>query len=263
MGLKRNIACQLSRGDIIAHFDDDDLYGPGYLTYMVGQLLKVLQDEKVHGANRAVHDRLRPAAITLAQWHLLDLSDLTFGFMDVRTDPLVPVSQRRGWLYGWGFSYVYSRSAWETALIPDVEWSEDISFYEDLLRLKVPVFPVPLPNRFTGICVHSHFPKVNTSGGEFAGPLRCGEPVSKPPSGLQDLIPIVRELAERISTREQRPNDIAGVDPEICIGLSEKQEFMQGRGQAWLRYQRHVQEKENSEVRKKPSVIPFRVWTGS
>ena len=39
-----------------------------------------------------------------------------------------------GWLFGWGFSYMFTRSCWELTPVPDVEWSEDISFYEDLKR---------------------------------------------------------------------------------------------------------------------------------
>lgn len=32
--MKRNVAIELSAGEIIAHFDDDDLYAEGYLTWM-------------------------------------------------------------------------------------------------------------------------------------------------------------------------------------------------------------------------------------
>ena len=50
-----------------------------------------------------------------------------------------------GWLFGWGFSYMFTRSCWELTPVPDVEWSEDISFYEELKRNKVPVVPVKPP----------------------------------------------------------------------------------------------------------------------
>ena len=39
VGLKRNIACHLARGEVVAFFDDDDLYAPGYLSHMLAQLL--------------------------------------------------------------------------------------------------------------------------------------------------------------------------------------------------------------------------------
>src|SRR5262245_59277896 len=39
LGLKRNHACEKARGDIIVHWDDDDWYAPGRLTYQVGELV--------------------------------------------------------------------------------------------------------------------------------------------------------------------------------------------------------------------------------
>ena len=40
LGEKRNLAADLSRGDIIAHWDDDDWYAPGYLTSLAAELLR-------------------------------------------------------------------------------------------------------------------------------------------------------------------------------------------------------------------------------
>eukprot|EP00971_Amphidinium_carterae_P188143 3734445-Amphidinium_carterae.1 len=40
LGLKRNIACCLAQGAAIAHFDDDDLYAPGYLAFMWEKLVQ-------------------------------------------------------------------------------------------------------------------------------------------------------------------------------------------------------------------------------
>jgi len=39
LGEKRNLAAELSRGDVIAHWDDDDWYGPEYLSRLVRALL--------------------------------------------------------------------------------------------------------------------------------------------------------------------------------------------------------------------------------
>src|SRR5262249_23506482 len=39
IGAKRNRACELARGSIIAHWDDDDWYAPGRLTAQVAPLL--------------------------------------------------------------------------------------------------------------------------------------------------------------------------------------------------------------------------------
>jgi hypothetical protein len=39
LGAKRNEACEAARGDIIAHWDDDDWYAPWRLSYQVGELI--------------------------------------------------------------------------------------------------------------------------------------------------------------------------------------------------------------------------------
>ncbi len=39
IGAKRNLACQRARGEIIAHWDDDDWYAPGRLYYQIGPIL--------------------------------------------------------------------------------------------------------------------------------------------------------------------------------------------------------------------------------
>jgi glycosyltransferase involved in cell wall biosynthesis len=52
LGAKRNEACRLARGEVIAHWDDDDWYAPNRLTYQVGQLLS--QGADVCGPSRVV-----------------------------------------------------------------------------------------------------------------------------------------------------------------------------------------------------------------
>ena len=39
IGTKRNLACQMAHGEIITHWDDDDYYGPGRLSYQAAPLL--------------------------------------------------------------------------------------------------------------------------------------------------------------------------------------------------------------------------------
>lgn len=38
IGRKRNLACRRARGEIIAHWDDDDWYAPGRLSYQVAPI---------------------------------------------------------------------------------------------------------------------------------------------------------------------------------------------------------------------------------
>ncbi|CAE7709015.1 hypothetical protein AK812_SmicGene37570 [Symbiodinium microadriaticum] len=256
LGLKRNVAIQLAQGEILAHFDDDDLYASGYLTWMKQRLDKTLdkarsekekkeREEKEKQPPLHKESRLIPVAITLREWHLLDLSDMTFGFMDVERDPLIPREQRHGWLYGWGFSYMFTRACWELAPVPDVEWSEDISFYEELRRLQVPVVPVPLPPGHEAVCAHSYHAKVNTSGGEFSGALRCGEPVPEPPEAFKELLPFAKVATE--SALQRRSADLAAGEKQgFRVSLSEKKEFLQCRGQAWFAYQQQSAERKGT-----------------
>ncbi|CAK9080406.1 unnamed protein product [Durusdinium trenchii] len=348
LGMKRNVAIELSAGEIIAHFDDDDLYAEGYLTWMsaprrmrmarMDRLQQVLEKSEPVTSEH-IESTWAPAAITLKAWHLLDLSDMTFGFMDVEKDPLLPKDQRYGWLYGWGFSYVFTRACWELTPVPDVEWSEDISFYEELRRLKefhgtfvaqadaefvwlaammssrlvalailgawsvslqgcsekkpepktscsiktssvalaatkpcnksipsktletpdvvvktmqdekgfvemqlqignntfktadrssfasspknltqVPVVPVR-PERV--ICAHSYHAKVNTSGGEFSGAVRCGEAIWEAPTELLDLLPLAEEAAKRVA--QHMGSELTVADKSgFRVNLSEK-----------------------------------------
>src|ERR1044071_5568655 len=40
VGAKRNLACEQARGEVIAHWDDDDWHAPRRLSYQVGELLE-------------------------------------------------------------------------------------------------------------------------------------------------------------------------------------------------------------------------------
>jgi len=160
LGLKRNVACCLARGEALAHFDDDDVYAPHYISAMIPRLLR---------ASRASGDLpacgLAPAAAKLSEWHLLDLTEMTFHHLDVVSDPSIPLADQRGWIYGWGFSYIFTRTAWELAPIPDVEFAEDLGFIEGLLLRAVPVALVRLPSPREGLVAHT-FHAGSTSGGE-------------------------------------------------------------------------------------------------
>src|SRR3712207_6562734 len=40
VGAKRNLACEAARGEVVAHWDDDDWHAPRRLSYQVGELLR-------------------------------------------------------------------------------------------------------------------------------------------------------------------------------------------------------------------------------
>lgn len=77
IGLKRNIACYVASGHVFAHFDDDDLYAPGYLAFMLARITK---------AKASWVNGVPPVVAKLSAWHLLDVEERTWGFMDAKTD---------------------------------------------------------------------------------------------------------------------------------------------------------------------------------
>lgn len=125
-GEKRNRLCERARGEIVAHLDDDDWYAPDYLTTMLG----LLGDAEL---------------VKLSSFFLYTAVHQAFGYWDT-TSPMghhytwtkagrghVVVDERNvaGLLdmhLGWGFSYVYRRSAWARNPFPDVRWNEDTPF---------------------------------------------------------------------------------------------------------------------------------------
>lgn len=54
-----------------------------------------------------------PGIVKLSEWHLFDFAGRTFRHIDPQTDPGVQDSWRKPMLYGYGFSYVYTRRAWQ------------------------------------------------------------------------------------------------------------------------------------------------------
>jgi O-antigen biosynthesis protein len=101
IGAKRNIACELARGDLIAHWDDDDWMAPGWLRSQVQVLTTASAD--VCGLDKVFF--YRPEA-------------------------------RQAWQYVWdgqarwvcGGTLCYRREFWRTAPFPDVGSGEDNAF---------------------------------------------------------------------------------------------------------------------------------------
>eukprot|EP00913_Durusdinium_trenchii_P025936 g24336.t1 len=65
LGCKRNLGIFLASGDVIVHFDDDDVYGPSYIAEMVSEL-----------------QRRHLVALTLSAWFDFDLRLQRCGFVD-------------------------------------------------------------------------------------------------------------------------------------------------------------------------------------
>ena len=102
VGAKRNLACRQARGEIIAHWDDDDWYASHRLSYQLEQLTK--SQAEVCGLRQML-------------------------FLDIAADQTwlyeYP-AKKRFWLAGG--SLMYTRQYWQRAPFPDVSVGEDARF---------------------------------------------------------------------------------------------------------------------------------------
>src|SRR5919202_1010856 len=136
VGAKRNLANEHARGEIIAHWDDDDWHAPHRLRYQVESLLR--EDAEVCGINRL----------------------LFYDIEGVRAWLYVYPLQQRLWLSG--SSLCYHRDFWMGHHFANVNTGEDAIFvwngqFERTLVLPDPTFHVGMIHR------HNVSPK-QTSG---------------------------------------------------------------------------------------------------
>eukprot|EP00927_Polykrikos_kofoidii_P059275 TRINITY_DN54479_c0_g1_i1.p1 TRINITY_DN54479_c0_g1~~TRINITY_DN54479_c0_g1_i1.p1 ORF type:complete len:513 (+),score=46.77 TRINITY_DN54479_c0_g1_i1:68-1540(+) len=111
VGTKRNWAVQVASGEVIVHFDDDDLYAPCYVAAMVSGLTPHFD------------------AATLCNWRVCDVSTGVVGLVDPRHD-----GSEEKWVLGYGFSYVYRRRSALTNPFSDAHFGEDYQFLRGLYR---------------------------------------------------------------------------------------------------------------------------------
>ena len=106
IGLKRNYACGLARGEFIAHWDDDDWYAPGRLSAQLAPLLEGKADMTGLVISRFLE---------IPSW---------------RWWTVTPALRRRLFMDGVpGGTLVYRREVWERlARYPDTSLAEDAAF---------------------------------------------------------------------------------------------------------------------------------------
>ena len=132
IGSKRNKLVEMAAGEIIAHFDDDDYYGKGYLEEMVGQL----KDADLIKLSRWL--AWRELDGTLWEWDTEHLGDFLFvvanNSLEVNSISAQNLKKQlqtkeKEWIdkntWGYGFSYVYRKSLWEVCPFEDINWGED------------------------------------------------------------------------------------------------------------------------------------------
>jgi glycosyltransferase involved in cell wall biosynthesis len=150
VGEKRNILIERARGEIIIQFDDDDYYAPNYVSSMVSALTELGAD-----------------LINLRGWFLYDVRSDFFGYWDLmqkegphyRCDregvALTMLTRENGLDFednqlGFGFSYAFKRTVWESIKFPAIDWNEDGEF-----SLKATSkFKVDGIHDTQGICLH-------------------------------------------------------------------------------------------------------------
>ncbi|CAJ1457540.1 unnamed protein product [Effrenium voratum] len=239
LGFKRNLCCHLARGAIIAHFDDDDLYAANYLSRMSATLAQ---------RKRA----MQPAAATLSEWHMMDVKDQRFGFFDPKTDNLLSHEQRESFMYGYGFSFVYTRSAWETVPFPDTEWSEDGDFMGRLQLRRIPIELVRCPQ---ALAAHTHHSD-STSGGELCGNIRLGYAVQTPEE-FKSVLPTARRVALDTRVRQGSQHPLRAEMHRVLDG---------GFGYAPSEVRWHEKEqflRNNPDVSKRSATLQYKEWQGS
>lgn len=141
IGLKRNVGTHLASGEVIASFDDDDLYAPSYLDTMVN----------------ALQDR-RALAVKLSNWYVYHIDTDTWSFCDPiawgLTKGLDESSDKvKSWAYGYGFSYVYRRQCGLDLWYGNINLGEDFNFMMQLQLRRGERSVHLVPDDF-GMCLH-------------------------------------------------------------------------------------------------------------
>jgi glycosyltransferase involved in cell wall biosynthesis len=125
---KRNWLCERSNAAIIAQFDDDDYYAPHYLANMLARLDQTKADITKLSAWFVYSAQLQ----RLGYWDTANTLGLHFTFGPEKSlqgfvNQTAPENMKNNYL-GYGFSYVFQKSAWEKAPFPPVEYASDYGF---------------------------------------------------------------------------------------------------------------------------------------
>ena len=125
---KRNWLCERAKAPVIAQFDDDDYYAPGYLDTMLARLESTGADiTKLSGWFVYSAQMKR-----LGYWDTANTLGLHFTFgpepmLNAFFNQTAPDTMKNNYA-GYGFSYVFKKSMWETAPFPHVKYASDFGF---------------------------------------------------------------------------------------------------------------------------------------
>jgi glycosyltransferase involved in cell wall biosynthesis len=125
---KRNWLCERAAAPVIAQFDDDDYYAPNYLAVMLGRLAAGTADITKLSGWFVWSAQLK----RLGYWDTANTLGLHFTFgpepvLNAVFNKTAPDNMKNNWL-GFGFSYVFRKTMWETTPFPLVEYASDYGF---------------------------------------------------------------------------------------------------------------------------------------
>lgn len=150
IGEKRNLAAELARGEVIAHFDDDEVYAPDYLSTMLGQM-RMRDAQFVKLGAFFLYSRVYGQ---FAYWDLMRKSGLHFCWSDqpmtVLNFPQDNPSFADNHL-GYGFSYVYTKRLWAAQPFEPRSFNEDGRF---ITAARSRGARIALATDDTGLCLH-------------------------------------------------------------------------------------------------------------
>jgi len=158
IGSKRNQLIGLATSDVVAHFDDDDYYGPRYLKKMVG----TLQEQNADLIKLSAFYMLAPEARQVGQANpgflgYMDLNAKTGWHYELihNTVGMIEFHERRqigaDFIVFYGFSYVYKKALGQSALFDDIDLCDDESFAKRALAAGCKFIAVDDPERD---CLH-------------------------------------------------------------------------------------------------------------
>ncbi|WP_321818433.1 MULTISPECIES: glycosyltransferase family 2 protein [unclassified Paraburkholderia] len=158
IGEKRNLAADLARADVIAHFDDDEFYAPNYLRAMLDQMT-THKAEMVKLSAFFLYSRVYRR---FAWWDTLRTSGLHFRWSSQPMTSLSFPTEHKAFAnnhLGYGFSYVYTKRLWTARPFEPSSFNEDGPF---ALAAVARGANLALVADDLGLCVHVLHP-YNTS----------------------------------------------------------------------------------------------------
>lgn len=150
VGEKRNLAIELARGEIIAHFDDDEIYAPDYLSTLVGEM----QENDASFAKLSAFFIYSQVYKRFGYWDLMQKSGTHFIWSHEPMSLLELPPEHPQFVdvhLGYGFSYVYTKRLWEAQHFPPLSHGEDQPF---ALAARDRGERIVMTSDSTGLCLH-------------------------------------------------------------------------------------------------------------